>query len=53
MGIILGISIAINVLVGLGVFLLIKFRKKITNKLFQPIDFNSFINDDDNFLDRM
>lgn len=53
MEIILGISISLNVLVGLAIFLLIKFRTKITKKLFQPIDFNSFINDDDNFLDRM
>lgn len=53
MEILLGISLTLNILVALGIYLYFKFKSKLKNKFLDPIDMNGFINDDYNFLDKM
>jgi len=51
--VLLGISLTINVLFIVGTILVFKFRNKFKNDICGTVDFEGFLKDDYNFLDKM
>lgn len=48
-----GISLTINIILIVGLILVFKFRAKFKNDIGGCVDFEGFLNDDYNFLDKM